>query len=81
MNHLAQTFLIGGGILGLIPSTPIAAYGWFMHRGFGGDLTNQDRMLLYAPFVCAAEVIIGICWRKLDARKEQIQLPETTRGK
>lgn len=81
MKHLAQTFLIGAGIVGLIPSTPIAAYGWFMHRGFGGDLTSQDRVMLYAPFVCAAAVIIGIFWRKLDAKKEPIQLPETTRGK
>lgn len=68
MKHLAQTFLIGGGIIGLIPSTPIAAYGWLMHRGFGGDLTNQDRVMLCAPFVCAAAVIIGICWRKFDSK-------------
>jgi hypothetical protein len=81
MKHLVQTFLIGGGIIGLIPSTPIAAYGWLIHRGFGGDLTNQDRMMLYAPFVCAAAVIVGICWRNFDAKKEPIQPPETTRGK
>lgn len=81
MKHLAQTFLIGGGIIGLIPSTPIAAYGWLMRRGFGGDLTNQDRVMLYAPFMCVAAIVIGIGWRKFDAKKEPIQAAETTRGK
>jgi hypothetical protein len=81
MKHLVQTFLVGGGIVGLIPSAPIAAYGWLMHRGFGGDLTSHDKVLLYAPFVCLAAIVAGIGWRKLDTKKEPIAPSETTRGK
>jgi len=72
MKRFAQTFLIAGGILGFITSTPIAAYGWIMHRGFGGDLTNRDRVILYAPLACASSSVIGICWRRLAKKEESI---------
>lgn len=70
MKHLVQAFLIGGGIIGLIPSAPIAFYAWRVHRAFSGDLTTQDRMLLAAPFVCGAALVVGVIWRKLDRAEE-----------
>jgi hypothetical protein len=41
-----------------------------MYRGFGGALTNQDRLILYSPLLCIAAMVIGIGWRKLNAKKE-----------
>lgn len=67
--------LIGGGIIGLLPSVPIAAYGWFMHSGFSDDFTNQDRLMLYSPLICIAALLIGIGWSKKGRKKESIQPP------
>jgi len=81
MKELAQTLLIGGGIIGLLSSVPISAYGWFMHNGFGGALTNQERLMLYAPILCMVAIGIGFGWSKLSSKQEaHPRRPRTTRG-
>lgn len=69
MRIIAQAMLILGGGIGLLASVPMAIYGWMMHRGFGGDLSAQDRLLLYGPLYCPAALIAGIIWRNRTARK------------
>jgi hypothetical protein len=69
MKEIAQTFLIIGGGLGLLGAVPAAIYGWFVHRGFGGDLTNKDRLILIGPFLCLAAIVIGLAWRKSQTKK------------
>ena len=69
MKEIAQTFLILGGGLGLLAAIPAAIYGWIMHRGFGGDLTSNDRLMLFSPFICAAALAVGLLWRRVQAKK------------
>jgi hypothetical protein len=68
MRVLVQVFLIGGGFIGLIITTPVAWYAWSMHRAFDGHLTSDDKKLLYSPFVCAAALVVGIVWSRLSRK-------------
>jgi hypothetical protein len=79
MKEIAQTFLLGGGIIGLLLSAPIAAYGWFMHRGFGGEVTYQDRLMLYSPFICIGAIVIGVGWSRLQKKPIQPPVPNARR--
>lgn len=54
MKQLAQTFLVVGGLISFIISIPVSVFGWAMHKGFGGDLSASDWLLLYGPAICLA---------------------------
>jgi hypothetical protein len=76
MKELAQAFLIGCGMLGLLVSVIPAIYGWLLHRGFGGELTRSDREILYSPLVCAAAIVVGFVWRARTKKKEPRRSPD-----
>jgi hypothetical protein len=42
-----------------------------MYRGFGGDLTNKDRLLLSIPFLALALIAAGVIWRKSDQKEDE----------
>ena len=66
MKSLFQTCLIGGGVIGLVPSLLIAGYGWMMHIGFGGSLTKHDRLILYSPLFFVTVITVGLAWKLID---------------
>jgi hypothetical protein len=70
MNELLQTLFIAGGGLGCLVSAPIAAYGWLMHRGFGGDLTSEERTIRHTPLFCLVLIAAGLVWRKFEKKKQ-----------
>jgi hypothetical protein len=70
VKQLAQTFLVIGGLLGFIISIPVSVFGWAMHKGFSGDLSSSDWLLLYGPAICLAALIIGRLWIRRDKRHE-----------
>ena len=69
MKSLVQTYLIGGGVVGLVFSLPVAGYAWMMYRGFGGDLTGRDRLILFSPVICVAAIVAGVIWRRADQKR------------
>ena len=69
MKELTQTLLIGGGIIGLFPAVPFAGYLWVMHRAWGGDLTNQERFIIWSPLLCIAAIVVGVCWRRIGKKE------------
>jgi hypothetical protein len=71
MKEIAQAFLILGGGLGLIGSIPVAIYGWHLQRGFGGDLSRKDLLVLFSPLICLAAITIGLAWRKSQIKKSR----------
>lgn len=79
MKALAQTFLIGGGVLGLIP-TLVAA----IHRGLSGPFSASDIFILLSPLLCGLMIAIGLIWRRqtlrLEPRRSPGQLTEDPGG-
>ena len=71
MKSLLQIFMIGAGSLSFLISAPIIIYGYMMYRGFGGDLTNKDRLLLSIPFLALALIAAGVIWRKSDQKEDE----------
>jgi len=71
MKSLIQTYLIGAGAVGFVFSLPVAGYGWMMHSGFGGDLTGRDRLILFSPVICAVAIVIGVCWKRADQKRNR----------
>ncbi|MFT3781037.1 MAG: hypothetical protein QM790_16465 [Nibricoccus sp.] len=67
MKELVQTFLIGGGIIGLLVTVPLAVFIWCM-RGFA----SPDEGLFFGffcfglPVLCLACLIGGLRWRRKD---------------
>ncbi len=68
MKEIAQTLLILGGGLGLFAAAPAAIYGWTLHRGFSGESTGNDLLLLYSPLICIAAITLGIAWRRFERK-------------
>lgn len=64
MKAILQTLLIGGGFIGSLFFTPVAAYAWLMDRGFGGGVTGWA----YMPFGCVAALTTGLLWRRLGRK-------------
>jgi hypothetical protein len=46
-----------------------------MYHGFGGDLTPNDRLMLYGPLICVAAVIAGYLWIRNDKKHEPKRRP------
>jgi hypothetical protein len=69
MKELTQTLLIGGGIIGLLPSLPIAGYLWMMHRAWGGDITIRERLTVWSPLFCVAAIVIGVSSRRIGKKE------------
>jgi hypothetical protein len=70
MKELLQLLLIAGGALGVVVSLLIAAYGWLMQRGFGGDLSFKEGAVLYSPLICVIAVVAGLLWRNQTKKGE-----------
>ena len=70
MQALAQAFLIGCGMLGLLFTTPIAIYTWIAHRSFGGDILKNERQWLWAPLAFLIALAVGLIWRRVTKRRE-----------
>ena len=75
MKQITQVFLVVCGFIGLLVTIPAAFFGWSMHRGFGGDLTNKDWLLLYGPCFCLGALIAGVLWIRHDKRREPRRSP------
>jgi hypothetical protein len=70
MKSLIQTYLIGGGVVGFVLSLPFACYDWMMHRGFGGELTGQERLLLFSPLIFVIATAIGVVWKRSEQKPD-----------
>jgi hypothetical protein len=68
MKSLVQTYLIGGGVSGLVLSVPLAGYCWIMWRGFGGD-PKDLRLILGAPVICIVALAAGVIWKRADQQR------------
>ena len=70
MKSLVQTYLIGGGVVGLVVSLPIAWFAWRM-RSFGGELTGEDRLILCSPLICFMAIVAGVIWKRADQKRDE----------
>jgi hypothetical protein len=68
MRSLIQTYLIGGGVLGLVLSVPFAGYCWIMWRGFGGDPADLP-FIFGLPVVCIVVIVAGVLWKRADHQR------------
>ena len=70
MKAIAQTFLIGVGVLGLLFAIPDAFYAWSEHRDSGVNFTAQQIGRLGGPLMCVAAIAIGVVWQKWIRKRE-----------
>jgi hypothetical protein len=68
MKTLAQTLLIGGGVIGALIAIPFAVFIWMMRGALSPD--EQSVLVLYCfvlPGLCIGAVVAGIMWKKEKA--------------
>ena len=68
MKALAQTFLIGGGIIGGLVAIPFAVIIWMMRGALSPD--EEGVLVLYCfvlPSLCIGAVVGGFMWKKEKA--------------
>jgi len=70
MKAIAQTFLVGMGVLGLLLAVPAAFHTWFQHRSSGANFTADQIGRLWSPFICFTSIAIGVVWQKRTKRSE-----------
>jgi hypothetical protein len=70
MKAIAQTFLVGMGVLGLLVAVPGAIHTWLQHRNSGGDYSGDQIGYLLSPLLCCAMVAIGLAWQKQTKKSE-----------
>lgn len=77
MKSLIQTYLIGGGVLGLVVSVPFAGFCCVMWRGFDGKPANLVG-IIGVPVVCIVAIVAGVLWKRAG---QKIQRSEAEGGK
>ena len=70
MKAIAQTFLIGMGVLGLLYAVPAAFHAWSQHRSSGVDFTADQIGRVCGPLICVGAILIGVVWQKWTKRSE-----------
>lgn len=70
MKAIAQTFLVGMGLLGLLLAVPGAIHTWVEHRSTGTVFSRDQIGVMLSPLICCAAVAIGFLWQKRTRRNE-----------
>jgi phosphotransferase system glucose/maltose/N-acetylglucosamine-specific IIC component len=68
MKSLIQTYLIGGGALGLVLSVPYVGFCLIMWRGFSGD-SKELPFILGPPVICIVAMAAGVIWKRADQQR------------
>lgn len=76
MKALIQTFLVVGGVLGLLFGAVPAWVTWSYVRAYGASATAGEKLTALSPLFCIAAIVLGLIWkRKSDARSADDSSP------
>lgn len=84
MRNFSLTFL---GLNGVMILSPVAAFVWLMHKGFGDTLTFKDLLLISSPVPFAVIFLLGLFSKPktrdvvLGEKKAEIKQAESGRSR